>query len=242
MTKKEQKKTGELIFGINPITELLKARKRKLISIYTTKPQPKGWQNIEKLMPKYPVPIQYVSRDVLHRMAGTTDHQGILAWAQPYGFRKKSFEAEKQPFLIMLDGIQDPRNAGAIIRSAYCAGANGVVLCKRNAAPLSASAIKASAGLVEHIEIYQAPSPESAIVDLKKAGYNIYLATFDGQNAATCELKKPLCLVIGGEGSGVSKSILKSGTHITIPQRTPDISYNASVAAGILLFIVGNQK
>jgi 23S rRNA (guanosine2251-2'-O)-methyltransferase len=241
MSKKETQ-NGELIFGINPIVELLKARKRKLISIYTTKPQPKGWDIIEKLMPKYHVPIQYVPREVLHRMADTTDHQGILAWAHPYGYRKKPFEATKQPFLIMLDSIQDPRNTGAIIRSAYCAGADGVVIIKKNAAPLSATAIKASAGLSEHIEIYQAPSPEAAAQELKAAGYTLYLAAFDGQDADTCDFKRPLCLVIGSEGTGISKSILKMGTHVTIAQRNADVSYNASVAAGILLHIISIKK
>ncbi|MDP3889078.1 MAG: TrmH family RNA methyltransferase, partial [bacterium] len=186
MIKKQKQKTGELVFGINPIVELLKARKRKLISIYTTKPEPKGWQQIEKLMPKYPVPIQYVSRDVLHRMAGCTDHQGILAWAQAFGFRQKPFEAKKQPFLIMVDSVQDPRNLGAIIRSAYCAGSDGVILSKKNTAPLNAVALKAAAGLAEYIEIYQSPSPEAAIQELKKSGYTIYLATFDGKKPNEC--------------------------------------------------------
>jgi 23S rRNA (guanosine2251-2'-O)-methyltransferase len=236
-----KQKTGELIYGIHPIVELLKAKHRKLISIYTTKPHPKAWKEIEDLLPARPVPIQYVSRDVLANIAGTTDHQGVLAWAQPFPIRKKMFEPSKTPFVLMLDGIQDTRNLGAIIRSAYCTGVQGIILTRKNTAPLNASAIKASAGLAEHVEVYIANSAIEAAQHLKAAGYELYLATFDGENAATCTYKKPACLVIGGEGFGISKEIMRSGTHITIPQRTKDISYNASVAAGILLFIMSSH-
>jgi len=241
MIKKTKATVGELLYGIHPIVELLKAKQRKLISIYTTDPQPKGYADIEKLMPKYPVQMQYVARDVLTRMAGSTDHQGVVAWVHSVGFRKKMFESEKYPFLIMLDGIQDPRNMGAIIRSAYCAGASGIVITKRGSAPLSAAAFKASAGLAERIEIYEAASAIQAAQELKQAGYNMYLATFDGENALSCKFEKPCCIVIGGEGHGISRDILKMGTHVTLPQRTKDISYNASVAAGILLFLAGTK-
>lgn len=241
MIKKTKSTVGELLYGINPIVELLKAKNRKLISIYTTKPEPKGYAEIEKLMPKYPVQIQYVGRDVLTRMVGNTDHQGVVAWAHSLGFRKKPFESAKYPLLILLDGIQDARNMGAIIRSGYCAGASGIVITKRGSAPLNAAALKASAGLAERIEIYEAASAVSAVQELKQAGYNLYLATFDGESALKCEFKTPCCIVIGGEGTGISKEILKSGTHVTLPQRTKDISYNASVAAGILLFMAGTH-
>lgn len=242
MIKKKDKETkGELIFGIHPVIELLKAKRRKLISLYTTKPTPQAFEDIQKVWPKYPVPIQYVAREVLDRMVGTTDHQGVVAWTQAFPFRKVFFDPKKQPFLVMIDGVQDPRNLGAILRSAYCTGVDGAVVIKRGGAQLTGIAIKSSAGLSEHLEIYAAQSAAAAVIDLKNAGYNIYLATFDGENAATCDYKKPLCMVIGGEGTGISKSILSSGTHVTLPQKASDISYNASVAAGILLFIIANR-
>jgi 23S rRNA (guanosine2251-2'-O)-methyltransferase len=235
-------KTGELVFGPHSILELLKAKRRKLISIYTTKPEPKAWKDIEPLFNKHRVNVQYVEREVLHKIAGTTDHQGILAWATPFEIRKKFFDPAKQKTLVMVDGIQDSRNLGAIIRSAYCTGVDGIIICKKNAAPLNAIALKASAGLAEHMEIYESPSPIAAIQELKAAGYNVYLACFGGKNAATIEYQQPMCLVIGSEGTGISREILKMGTQITLPQRTPDISYNASVAAGILLFLIATQQ
>jgi 23S rRNA (guanosine2251-2'-O)-methyltransferase len=242
MIKKNKKAVGELTYGIHPLLELLKAKNRKLIAIYTTKPVPKGWALIEKEMPQYPVQIQYVSRDVLTRMAETTDHQGVVSWVQPFPYRKKPFDSKIQKKLVMLDGIQDPRNLGAIIRSAYCTGMDGVVLCKRGAAPLNAVAIKSSAGLAEHMPIYEAASAQSAAQELKQAGYNLYLATLDGADATTCDYKEPMCVVIGGEGFGVTKAIYSMGTRVTLPQKTADISYNASVAAGILMFLVTNKK
>ncbi len=240
MTKRESQ-AGDVVFGIHPIIELIKAKKRKLLTIYMAKPEPKAWPQIEKLLPRYPVPIQYVPREVLHRIAGTTDHQGIVAYAQPFIFRKKFFDPEKEPLLVMLDGVQDVHNVGAILRSVYCTGFDGVLLTKKQAAPISGAVLKASAGLAEHVSIYEAPSAYAAVQELKKAGYTVYLSMFDGSSAATYDYQKPLCLVIGGEAFGISKDIASAGPHITLPQRTSDISYNASVAAGILLFLIATK-
>ena len=242
MIKKTKATPGELIYGLHPVIELLKAKRRKLISIYTTKPTPKGWEEIEKLMPKYPVAIQYVARDVLHRMADTTDHQGIVAWVHSFPFRTKMFTPEKEQFLLMLDGLQDPRNLGAILRTAYCTGVQGIIITQKSSVPLNGTAIKSAAGLSEYLEIYQTPSAQAAAQELQKAGYNLYLASFGGQDATQVEYKNPLCIVVGGEGFGISKQVYKYGTEITLPQRTRDISYNASVAAGILLFLVGKKN
>jgi len=243
MIKKKDKETkGELIFGIHPIVELLKAKRRKLISLYTTKPVPQAFDEIQRVWPKYPVPIQYVAREVLDRMVGTTDHQGVVGWTTVFPFRKVFFDPKKHKCLVMIDGVQDPRNLGAILRSAYCTGVDGAIVIKRGGAQLTGIAIKSAAGLSEHLEIYAAQSAAAAVVELKNAGYAIYLATFDGENATTCKYQSPLCAVIGGEGSGISKSILSSGVHVTLPQKASDISYNASVAAGILLFLISSRE
>jgi len=241
MNKSSKQVQGELIYGIHPVIEVLKAKRRKVISIYTTRPEPKSWSMIVKLLPKH-VQIQYVAREVLNKMAITTDHQGVVAWVQPFVLRKKFFDSNNQRYLLMLDGIQDTRNVGAILRSAYCVGVDGVIMCKKGGAPINASTLKASAGLAEYMEIYEATSAESAVQLLKDAGYTIYLATLGGENAAHSTYQEPLCLVIGNEAVGISKSILKSGKQITLSQRIPDISYNASVAAGILLFLIGTQN
>ncbi len=238
------KKPQELVFGIHPLVELLRARRRPLYMIYTTRPTPKSWEEIERLLPTQGriIPIQYVTREVLNRLAGTTDHQGVVAWAGPFPFRKKFFDPIRSPFLVMLDSIQDTRNLGAILRSAYCTGFDGVVIAQKKSAPLRASALKASAGLAEHLEIYEAPSARAAAQELKKAGYTLYMAALGGKDATTVTYQGPLCGVIGNEAVGISPEILKMGQMVTLPQRSPDISYNASVAAGILLFLISTQN
>lgn len=239
---KKNKPQGELIYGVHPLIEVLKAKRRKIISIYTTRPTPKAWAKIEKLLPERPIPIQYVSRDVLSNMAKSDDHQGIVAWVQSFPFRSKAFDPAKHKFLVLLDGIQDARNVGAILRSAYCTGVDGVILVERFASPLNAAAIKSSAGLAEHLEIMVAQTTPIVVQALKAAGYTVYCAAFGGKNAQEMEFQTPLCMVIGSEGEGIMPAVLKAGIQVTLPQRTADISYNASVAAGILLFLIGTQQ
>ena len=264
-----KKITTEFIYGIHPLIELLKAKKRKLFKVYTTKPEPKAFKQIQHLLPKYPVEIVYKKKQELNNLVDTTDHQGIVALVSPLQIRKKPFDPKKQAThehathehatpeqaspehalpeqkaILLLDGIQDTRNLGAIIRSAYCTGFQGIVIPKKGSAPLNASTYKASAGLIEHIEIYQPPSTAAAVNELKKAGYNLYISalTKKAENATTITYKKPLCLVIGSEGTGVQKDILNKGQAIIIPQKQSDISYNASVAAGILMFFIATQN
>ncbi len=241
MNKKSKHKETELVYGLHSIIELCKAKRRRLAILYTTKPVPKAWNAISPLLPKG-IQIQYVTREVLHKLAGTTDHQSFVGYAAPFAYRKKIFDVAKQPFLLMLDGIQDIRNLGAILRSAYCTNVDGVILTQRASASLGAAALKASAGLAEHLDIFLVPTAKAAIPLLDKAGYTIYLSVpGQGAHAATVEYKKPLCLVVGSEGTGISREILKSGTLITLPQKQSDISYNASVAAGILLFLMATK-
>jgi len=232
---------NEIVYGAHSIIELIKAKKRKIVSIYTTKPVPKAWERIARHLPKSIGNVQYVTRDILERMAGTPDHMGVVAWVTPYKFVSKPFEPEKKPFILVLDSIQDVRNVGAILRSAYCTGVDGVVMCKSKSAPINAAVSKASAGLVEHLDIYLVPSLKSAVVDLKKAGYNFYMAVLDGKKATEVEFKKPCAIVIGNEATGITKDVQALGQAVTLPQRTPDISYNASVASGILLFLASTQ-
>jgi 23S rRNA (guanosine2251-2'-O)-methyltransferase len=245
MSKIVKKKTvmGDVIYGVHPVVELLKQKRRKITDLFMINPEPKIWMELRDMLPKYPIRIHKMTKETLSKRLGTTDHQGIGALAQPFPFRKKFFEPKKQPFLLLLDGVQDVRNFGAIVRSAYCTGVDGIIVCRRKGAPLSGAALKASAGLAERLEIYQASSIGEAIEALKGAGYNLYIAALSKKaNAFTTQYKKPLCLVIGSEAYGVSPSTLKAGTIITLPQKSKDVSYNASVAAGILLSVISQQS
>ena len=114
-----------------------------------------------------------------------------------------------------------------------------MVLCKKGGALLTPAVFKASAGLAEYLDIYVSSSINKAVLDLKQAGYNLYMAVVgNGKDATKINYQRPGCLVIGNEAIGIAKSVQKEGVLITLPQRSCDISYNASVAAGILLFLV----
>lgn len=232
---------GELVYGVHAISELLRAKKRRVISIYTTRPVPQGWERLKEFLPAKTPPIQYVDRHVLDKMAGTNDHNGVVAWVSPFRYRTKPFNPTEQGFILMLDGVQDVRNLGAILRSAYCTGVQGVVLCKKGSSLLTSAAFKASSGLAEYLDIYLAPSATHAAQELSSAGYNLYMAVIDGKNASAVQFKTPMCIVIGNEATGISKNIQNLGQKITLTQRRGDISYNASVAAGILLYLASAQ-
>jgi len=241
MKKKQPVKYTNIVYGVHPIIELLESKRMKIGAIYTLKNPIKSWTAISKLIPSH-VQVSMVTRETLDNVTLSKDHQGILAFVGDFPFSKEMFTPAKQKFVVLLDEIHDVRNLGAILRSAYCTGVDGVVLVRENAASLTPAAFKASAGLAMHMPIHIASSIKSAMVDLKKAGYNIYCATLgSGESAAKFAFQDPAVLVIGNEETGISGPIAKQGTRILLPQRRPDISYNASVAAGILMYTIGLQ-
>ncbi len=234
---------GDIVFGVHPVLELLKAKKRKVLVCYTLRSPIKAWKTLQPLLAPYKVTVNHVDREKLNFLAMTTEHQGIVVLATPFVFKKTFFEPKKHPFIVLLDGVQDVRNAGAIIRSSYCTGVSGIIICKKEGAPMTGATYKASAGLAERMEIYQAPSIGFALQELTKAGYNIYVTALGGKkNALEIEYKKPLCVIIGNEEKGVSSESFKAGTIVTLPQSVPDVSYNASVAAGIILFWISQHQ
>ena len=223
------------VYGIHALKELLKAKKRSLKKVYISRPAPKNVQDVLSLIPKH-IPIVYTERKTLEKIVETPDHQGIVAVTTVFPVRKTFFTTQKHPVIIMLDSIQDPRNVGALLRSAYCTGMSGAVLCAQRSSPLTPTVFKTSAGLAEHLDVYVASSISSAVQEAKKAGYTIYIAALGGNSLIDIDFKTPCCIVIGNEEKGVSKEILSQGTIITIDQKDPLSSYNASVAGGIIMF------
>lgn len=241
MKKKQTVKYTNLIYGVHPVQELLQSKRMKIGAIYTLKNPIKAWTALSKLIPSH-IPVSLVTRETLDNVSISKDHQGIIAFVSDFPFTQAIFTPDKQKFVVVLDEIQDVRNLGAILRSAYCTGVDGVILVRSNAASLTPAAFKASAGLAIHLPIYLAASVKSAIFDLKKSGYNIYCATLGGsESVANFTFKDPAVLVIGNEENGISADVAKMGIKILLPQRRPDISYNASVAAGILMYSIGLQ-
>jgi len=233
--------TEEILYGVHPIIECLKAGKRRILALYMAKPEPKGWDRIKPYLVKQSPPIQYVTRDVLSRIAGSDDHMGIVAYVTPFIYASKPIVVSEKQRILLLDGVQDVHNLGAIVRSAYCTNFDAVLLTKQ-CARVVAGVFKASAGLAEHMPIYVIPSVTHTVTELKKMGYSIYMTVADGGvDATTVSYDAPLCLVIGSEERGIDAKARALGTKVTLPQRDTS-SYNASVAAGIFLFLTAFSK
>lgn len=239
MAKQKLQAAADILYGVHPIIECLKAGKRRLITVYMTKPEPKGWQRVKPYLPKRRPAIQYVTRDILTRIAGSADHMGIVAYVSPFSYNTKEFSPADKPRVLLLDGVQDVGNLGAILRSAYCTNVDAVILSKKGCAGMTAAVFKASAGLAEHLAIYQVPSLPHAIRQLKAAGYSLYMTVASGGQCVTkTTFSSPMGIVIGSEEHGIDARVREHGTLVTLPQRDTS-SYNASVAAGIFLFLTG---
>ncbi len=233
----------EQIYGAHPIIELLKAKKRKIFAIYTTNPYPKAWSRINQFLGGRKVDLRIVTRPTLDKIAGCDEHMGVLALVSPFKFKSGFFSPKTHPRVLLLDGVQDVKNFGAILRSAHCSGFKGVIISRKNCAPITPATLKASAGLAEHLDIYNASTVNFALDQLKKAGYNLYMAVPNGGiDIRQIKISTPNCLVIGNEEKGIKPELFGKGNLVSLPQISPDISYNASVAAGILMFNFAFQQ
>jgi 23S rRNA (guanosine2251-2'-O)-methyltransferase len=195
------------------------------------------------------VPVQEVDADVLQRMARTRTPQGVIALAAAHAFTdldaivNGAKDRGEAPFLLLLDGIEDPGNLGAILRSADAAGVHGVVIPRHRAVGLTPTVAAASAGAIEHVPVAQVTNLSRAMETLKKAGLWITGADADSpQTLYDAELIPPIALVVGGEGRGLSRLVRERCDRLVrIPMHGRTGSLNASVAAGILLFEVRRQ-
>jgi 23S rRNA (guanosine2251-2'-O)-methyltransferase len=195
------------------------------------------------------VTVQEVDAEVFQRMARTRTPQGVIALAAAHAFVDldailgAAGERGEAPFLLLLDGIEDPGNLGAILRSADAAGVHGVVVTKHRAVGLTPTVASASAGAIEHVPVAQVTNLSRAMEMLKRAG--VWVVGADASGAETlydAELIPPVALVVGGEGRGLSRLVRERCDRLVrIPMHGRTASLNASVAAGILLFEVRRQ-
>lgn len=204
---------------------------------------------IVQLAKAYSVPVRFEDRQQLDRVSGTRDHQGVaaLAAAKPAVDLEEllRMNVKNQPnLLVLLDGIEDPHNLGAIIRSSLAAGAIGVVIPERRAAGLSDTVERASAGALAHLPVARVKNLVRAMEDIKEAGYWLVGLDERAQKDLTeVDLKGPVGVVLGGEGEGLHELTRKRCDFlVSIPTRGPVRSLNASVAAGIVLFEVVRQR
>ena len=232
-----------LITGRNPIREALKSG-RDIEKLLVAKGDLNGTaREIVAMAREQHIPVQTVERSRLDEIC--RGHQGMLAYASAYRYYEVEdmlADAEsrgEKPFLVILDGVTDPMNLGAIIRTAACAGAHGVIVPQRRAVGLTPSAVKASAGAVEKIKVARVTNLSRTLEALKERGVWMYAADMNGTDYRKTDFSGAVGLVIGSEGEGVSRLTLESCDYrVSLPMTGAVDSLNASVAAGILMYAV----
>lgn len=193
--------------------------------------------------------IKFVSKQRLDQMSETGMHQGVIAitaafeYAEVDEMLELARSKDEKPFIFILDGIEDPHNLGAIIRTAHQAGAHGVIIPKNRAVGLTATVARTSAGALEHTLVAKVTNIGTTIEELKKEGMWFVCADMDGDIMYNVDLKGAIGLVIGSEGEGVSRLVKeKCDFKASIPMKGKIDSLNASVAAGILAYEIVRQN
>ena len=193
--------------------------------------------------------VRFVSKERLDQMSATGHHQGVIAYAAAYEYAqvddilKAAEEKGEPPFIFLLDGIEDPHNLGAIIRTANLAGAHGVIIPKNRAAGLTAVVARTSAGALNYTPVAKVTNLGAPIDELKKKGLWFVCADMGGETMYRLNLTGPIGLVIGSEGEGVSRLVKeKCDMTAAIPMKGDIDSLNAPVAAGVLAYEIVRQR
>ena len=249
-TKTENEFVNEnKIEGRNAVMEAFRAGKSidKLFILDGCQDSPV--RSIVREAKKHDTIINFVPKERLETLSETHKHQGVIAIAAAYEYATvddilaAAQAKEEPPFILILDGIEDPHNLGAIIRTANLAGAHGVIIPKRRAATLTAVVARTSAGALNYTPIAKVTNLSQTIESLKKAGLWFVCADMEGTSMYELDLKGPIGLVIGNEGEGVSHLVKeKCDFMASIPMKGDIDSLNASVATGVLAFEILRQR
>jgi 23S rRNA (guanosine2251-2'-O)-methyltransferase len=194
--------------------------------------------------------VEYLDKDEMDRLTNNGVHQGIIAQVKDYqtiGLNEllKRIEKVVNPILVLLDGIEDPQNFGAIIRTCEATGVSGIIIGEHRSAPLSAVTAKASAGAIEFVKVSKVVNLTRTLQDLKKLGYWIVGTTMDESSVdyRSIDYKSPIVLVIGAEGRGISRLVLENcDFKASIPMFGKINSLNASVATAVMLYQIINSR
>jgi 23S rRNA (guanosine2251-2'-O)-methyltransferase len=227
-----------ILSGINPVLESLKAGRpldRILIAKGAGGPR---LQEIVDLARRASVSVRFEERGGLDRLAGTPAHQGVVAMAASQRYAELDDVAPAAQLLVVLDGVEDPHNLGAIVRTAYAAGAGAVVIPERRAVGLTDVVAKAASGALEYLPVVRATNINRTLDELKRLGYWIYgLDERGAEDYDAIDYHAPTALVFGGEGKGLHEQVRKHcDVLVRIPMEGRIPSLNVSVAAGIVLF------
>jgi 23S rRNA (guanosine2251-2'-O)-methyltransferase len=240
----------EIIYGLNPVIEALRSNRRAFELFVAGSSEDKRLEKVLKLAKEKGLPVRTREKADISRLCGSDHHQGVALKVEAFAYSdlndilNKCRESFKKGLLIVLDGIQDPHNLGALIRSAACAGAHGVIIPKDRAARITPAVEKASAGAVETIPVAQVVNIAQTLEELKTEGFWIYGATdSSGTSVYEQDFTGHTILVIGSEGEGIRPLVLrKCDVLVSIPMGGGISSLNASVAGGIILFEIVRQR
>jgi 23S rRNA (guanosine2251-2'-O)-methyltransferase len=227
-----------ILLGIHPVREALLA-KRPLERVLIAKGA--GGTRIQEIVDlcrRNDIPVRFEPRDALERLASGGSHQGVLAFGAAHKYTETGSFTPNGELILLLDGVEDPHNLGAIIRTAHAAGAGAVMIPERRAAGLNETVAKAAAGALEHLPIVRVVNINRAIEDLKEKGYWIYGLDERGQERYDrIDYANPAALVLGGEGKGLHQLVRNHCDFLVrIPMAGQISSLNVSVAAGVVLF------
>ncbi len=246
---KGENKAFDVIVGRNAVMEALRAG-RPIAGLYVQRGGRSG--SMAAVLSKAKecgIPIKEADAKKLDHLCGGGAHQGVAAVAAVKEFStlddvlSLAEQRGEPPFLIVCDELEDPHNLGAVIRSAECAGAHGVIIPKRRGPGLTYAVGKSSAGAVEYLPVVQAQNLAATLDELKKRGLWVYAADMDGSPWCETDFTGPVALVIGSEGRGVGRLIKeKSDFVVSLPIKGHVNSLNASVAAGVLCYEVCRQR
>lgn len=247
--REDKEQNENVIEGRNPVIEVLKSE-RTVEKLFIAKGAVEGSLKMIISMAKDKgIVISEVDRKKLDEMSTTHSHQGVIAIVSPYTYSTIDEILDyargkgEEPFVIVLDEIEDPHNLGSIIRSSNVMGAHGIIIPKRRSALVTATVAKASAGAVEYMKIVKVTNLNQAVKELKEKGLWIIGTDMDGERCYSSNLTGPVAIVIGSEGRGISR-LLKENCDgvVSIPVEGEVNSLNASVAAGIIMYEVKRQR
>jgi 23S rRNA (guanosine2251-2'-O)-methyltransferase len=225
--------TAELVYGRRAVREALRGRREVLELLATARAARDGWERKPKV----------VTERVLSELAGTRDHQGVVARVEPFRYADAYELAAGEPLLVCLDQVTDPRNLGAVCRSAEGAGATGVVLPAHNSARVTAAVCRASAGAVEHLPVAVVPNLARFLNEVKGPRLWAWAADAAGAPMGEADLAGGLALVFGAEGKGIRPLVRRAcDGAVAIPLAGQVESLNVSVAAAVLLYEARRQR
>jgi len=234
-----------VIYGINPVLEALRAGRVTLVRV--SERHDDRLRALLQAAAAQRVRVEHVTSDVLTRQARGGVHQGVVAdlqERQEFSVEELVRDAASIPLIVVLDGVEDPHNVGAILRTADAAGADGVVIQSRRAAALDGAAAKASAGAVAHMRVAEVVNIARALDELKALGvWTVGLAADSDTRYDSLDLTGPTAIVLGAEGSGLRRLVREKCDFLAaIPMRGHVGSLNVSVAAGVMLFESVRQR